>query len=225
MGKNFIVTIDGPAGSGKSTTAKKVADALFFTYLDTGALYRAVAFYAISNGFTKDFQKLIENLKNIHIEIFYKEGKTTVILNGEDVSQKIRTLEVSSLVSPISAIPEVRKYLLSIQREIAKNSNVILDGRDTGTVVFPNADIKIFLVADVNKRAERRLKELKEMGQEATFEEVVANLKERDEKDSTRAIAPLKKADDAIEIDTSNITIEEQVERVIQLVREKMQKG
>ncbi|HOJ36805.1 MAG TPA: (d)CMP kinase [Ignavibacteriales bacterium] len=222
MGKNFIVTIDGPAGSGKSTTAKKVADALFFTYLDTGALYRAVAFYAISNGFTKDFQKLIENLKNIHIEIFYKEGKTTVILNGEDVSQKIRTLEVSSLVSPISAIPEVRKYLLSIQREIAKNSNVILDGRDTGTVVFPNADIKIFLVADVNKRAERRLKELKEMGQEATFEEVVANLKERDEKDSTRAIAPLKKADDAIEIDTSNITIEEQVERVIQLVREKM---
>ncbi|HOL80248.1 MAG TPA: (d)CMP kinase [Ignavibacteriales bacterium] len=222
MGKNFIVTIDGPAGSGKSTTAKKVADALSFTYLDTGALYRAVAFYAISNGFTKDFQKLIENLKNIHIEIFYKEGKTTVILNGEDVSQKIRTLEVSSLVSPISAIPEVRKYLLSIQREIAKNSNVILDGRDTGTVVFPNADIKIFLVADVNKRAERRLKELKEMGQEATFEEVVANLKERDEKDSTRAIAPLKKADDAIEIDTSNITIEEQVERVIQLVREKM---
>lgn len=225
MGKNFIVTIDGPAGSGKSTTAKKVADALSFTYLDTGALYRAVAFYAISNGYTKDFQKLIENLKNIHIEIFYKEGKTTVILNGEDVSQKIRTLEVSSLVSPISAIPEVRKYLLSIQREIAKNSNVILDGRDTGTVVFPNADIKIFLVADVNKRAERRLKELKEMGQEATFEEVVANLKERDEKDSTRAIAPLKKADDAIEIDTSNITIEEQVERVIQLVREKMQKG
>ncbi len=225
MGKNFIVTIDGPAGSGKSTTAKKVADALSFTYLDTGALYRAVAFYAISNGFTKDFQKLIENLKNIHIEIFYKEGKTTVILNGEDVSQKIRTLEVSSLVSPISAIPEVRKYLLSIQREIAKNSNVILDGRDTGTVVFPNADIKIFLVADVNKRAERRLKELKEMGQEATFEEVVANLKERDEKDSTRAIAPLKKADDAIEIDTSNITIEEQVERVIQLVREKMRKG
>lgn len=225
MGKNFIVTIDGPAGSGKSTTAKKVADALSFTYLDTGALYRAVAFYAISNGYTKDFQKLIENLKNIHIEIFYKEGKTTVILNGEDVSQKIRTLEVSSLVSPISAIPEVRKYLLSIQREIAKNSNVILDGRDTGTVVFPNADIKIFLVADVNKRAERRLKELKEMGQEATFEEVVANLKERDEKDSTRAIAPLKKADDAIEIDTSNITIEEQVERVIQLVREKMRKG
>jgi len=222
MGKNFIVTIDGPAGSGKSTTAKKVADALSFTYLDTGALYRAVAFYAISNGYANDFQKLIENLKNIHIEIFYKEGKTTVILNGEDVSQKIRTLEVSSLVSPISAIPEVRKYLLSIQREIAKNSNVILDGRDTGTVVFPNADIKIFLVADVNKRAERRLKELKEMGQEATFEEVVANLKERDEKDSTRAIAPLKKADDAIEIDTSNITIEEQVERVIQLVREKM---
>ncbi len=225
MGKNFIVTIDGPAGSGKSTTAKKVADVLSFTYLDTGALYRAVALYTILNGYANNFQKLIENLKNIHIEIFYKEGKTKVFLNGEDVSQKIRTLEVSSLVSPISAIPEVREYLLSIQREIAKNSNVILDGRDTGTVVFPNADVKIFLIADVNKRAERRLKELKEMGQEATFEEVVANLKERDEKDSTRAIAPLKKAEDAKEIDTSNITIEEQVERVIQLVREKMRKG
>lgn len=225
MEKYFIITIDGPAGSGKSTTAKKVADVLSFTYLDTGALYRAIAYFAIENGCANNFDLLIQHLNDINIDISYQQGVTTVILNGKDISSKIRTLEVSSLVSPISAIPEVREFLLSKQRAIAEYSNVILDGRDTGTVVFPNADLKIFLVADLKKRAERRLKELQELGQTATLDEVMENLRKRDEADSSRTIAPLKKAEDAIEIDTSNLTIEQQVEKVLELVHQKIRKG
>lgn len=225
MKKYFIITIDGPAGSGKSTTAKKVADVLSFTYLDTGALYRAIAYFAIENGYANNFDLLIQHLNDINIDISYQQGVTTVILNGKDISSKIRTLEVSSLVSPISAIPEVRDFLLSKQRAIAEYSNVILDGRDTGTVVFPNADLKIFLVADLKKRAERRLKELQELGQTVTLDEVMENLRKRDEADSSRTIAPLKKAEDAIEIDTSNLTIEQQVEKVLELVHQKIRKG
>jgi len=225
MGNKFIITIDGPSGSGKSTTAKRIANELNITYLDTGAMYRAVAYYAIEEGYENNFQKLIENLDKINIDIQYRDRKTIVHLNGKDITEEIRTLKVSNLVSPISAIPKVRNFLLEKQRSIAQNSSVILDGRDTGTVVFPDADVKIYLIADIDKRAERRLKELQEAGHKANFEEVKNNLINRDLIDSNREIAPLKKAVDAIEVDTSNITIEQQVSQILNIIREKLERA
>lgn len=225
MQKNIIVTIDGPSGSGKSTTAKFVAQQLGFTYLDTGAMFRAVALFTLRNDLQKNLENLVEHLSEIDIHMEYSDGKTTVYLNGEDVSTEIRTLEVSNLVSPVSAIPEVRTFLLKQQRKIGEVQSIVLDGRDTGTVVFPNADVKFFLIASIEMRAIRRFNELKQLGKEANLDDIKHNLEERDRIDSTRNVAPLKKAEDAIEVDTSNISIDEQVSLVIEEIHRKLGKG
>lgn len=188
--KEFIVTVDGPAGSGKSTIAKIIAKKYGFTYLDTGAMYRMIALYALENSIDLQDSKAIETmLKNTKLDIVGNQ----FFLNGKDVSDEIRTPRVSAIVSPVSAIKEVRVKLVDLQREISKGKSVILDGRDIGTVVFPSGDVKIYLVASPEERAKRRLKEYEEKGVEADYESVLASIKERDFIDSTRKESPLKK--------------------------------
>ena len=221
----MIVAIDGPAASGKSTTAKMVAKKLQMTYLDTGAMYRAVTLALLrSNTDLDDYDSVCQVVDELELDIYDQEGKTVVILDGEDVSQAIRSVPVTKNVSAVSAMKYVREAMVEIQRNIGKKTNCVVEGRDIGTVVFPDAEFKIFMVADVKMRAERRLKELQEMGDDRSLQEVMADLKRRDKKDSTRAHSPLQKAGDAIEIDTSMLSIDQQVEKVekiINLVREK----
>ncbi|RTZ95202.1 MAG: (d)CMP kinase [Candidatus Neomarinimicrobiota bacterium] len=221
----MIVAIDGPAASGKSTTAKMVAKKLQMTYLDTGAMYRAVTLALLrSNTDLDDYDSVCQVVDELELDIYDQEGKTVVILDGEDVSQAIRSVPVTKNVSAVSAMKYVREAMVEIQRNIGKKTNCVVEGRDIGTVVFPDAEFKIFMVADVKMRAERRLKELQEMGDDRSLQEVMADLKRRDKKDSTRAHSPLQKAGDAIEIDTSMLSINQQVEKVekiINLVREK----
>jgi len=221
----MIVAIDGPAASGKSTTAKMVAKKLQMTYLDTGAMYRAVTLALLrSNTDLDDYDSVCQVVDELELDIYDQEGKTVVILDGEDVSQAIRSVPVTKNVSSVSAMKYVREAMVEIQRNIGKKTNCVVEGRDIGTVVFPDAEFKIFMVADVKMRAERRLKELQEMGDDRSLQEVMADLKRRDKKDSTRAHSPLQKAGDAIEIDTSMLSINQQVEKVekiINLVREK----
>ena len=221
----MIVAIDGPAASGKSTTAKMVAKKLKMTYLDTGAMYRAVTLALLrSNTDLDDYDSVCQVVDELELDIYDQEGKTVVILDGEDVSQAIRSVPVTKNVSAVSAMKYVREAMVEIQRNIGKKTNCVVEGRDIGTVVFPDAEFKIFMVADVKMRAERRLKELQEMGDDRSLQEVMADLKRRDKKDSTRAHSPLQKAGDAIEIDTSMLSIDQQVEKVekfINLVREK----
>ncbi len=217
--KNFIMAIDGPAGSGKSTIAKILAEKNNLTYLDTGAMYRMVALYFFENNVDLDNDLEVKlNLKQIQMDI----EKDRFILNGRDVSKEIRTPRVSGLVSFVARIKVVREKLVELQREISKGKNVVLDGRDIGTVVFPDASLKIFLVASPEERAKRRMKEYEEKGVEENFEAVLANIKERDMIDSTRKESPLKKAEDAIEIDTSFMTIEEVTNEISRLVKEKV---
>ena len=221
----MIVAIDGPAASGKSTTAKMVAKKLQMTYLDTGAMYRAVTLALLrSNTDLDDYDSVCQVVDELELDIYDQEGKTVVILDGEDVSQAIRSVPVTKNVSAVSAMKYVREAMVEIQRNIGKKTNCVVEGRDIGTVVFPDAEFKIFMVADVKIRAERRLKERQEMGDDRSLQEVMADLKRRDKKDSTRAHSPLQKAGDAIEIDTSMLSINQQVEKVekiINLVREK----
>ena len=218
----MIVAIDGPAASGKSTTAKMVAKKLQMTYLDTGAMYRAVTLALLrSNTDLDDYDSVCQVVDELELDIYDQEGKTVVILDGEDVSQAIRSVPVTKNVSAVSAMKYVREAMVEIQRNIGKKTNCVVEGRDIGTVVFPDAEFKIFMVADVQMRAERRLKELQEMGDDRSLQEVMADLKRRDKKDSTRAHSPLQKAGDAIEIDTSMLSIDQQVEKIINLVREK----
>ena len=221
----MIVAIDGPAASGKSTTAKMVAKKLQMTYLDTGAMYRAVTLALLrSNTDLDDYDSVCQVVDELELDIYDQEGKTVVILDGEDVSQAIRSVPVTKNVSAVSAMKYVREAMVEIQRNIGKKTNCVIEGRDIGTVVFPDAEFKIFMVADVKMRAERRLKELQEMGDDRSLQEVMADLKRRDKKDSTRVHSPLQKAGDAIEIDTSMLSINQQVEKVekiINLVREK----
>lgn len=219
MSKKMIITIDGPAGSGKSTSAKLVARKLGFTYLDTGAMYRAITFLALKNNTMEEpeIAKLAENAK---ISLGFVDGQTSVILNDENVTEEIRTFTVNSNVSEVSVIPAVRTALVRMQREIGQNSNIVAEGRDTGTTVFPDADVKIFLVASLRERARRRLKEFQEKGENVTLEEIEFNLNKRDDIDSHRAVSPLAKAEDAIEIDTSNLTIEQQVDLILEKVAE-----
>jgi cytidylate kinase len=221
----MIVAIDGPAASGKSTTAKMVAKKLQMTYLETGAMYRAVTLALLrSNTDLDDYDFVCQVVDELELDIYDQEGKTVVILDGEDVSQAIRSVPVTKNVSAVSAMKYVREAMVEIQRNIGKKTNCVVEGRDIGTVVFPDAEFKIFMVADVKMRAERRLKELQEMGDDRSLQEVMADLKRRDKKDSTRAHSPLQKAGDAIEIDTSMLSINQQVEKVekiINLVREK----
>lgn len=217
--KEFIVTVDGPAGSGKSTIAKIIAKKYGFIYLDTGAMYRMIALYALENSIDLQDSKAIETmLKNTKLDIVGNQ----FFLNGKDVSDEIRTPRVSAIVSPVSAIKEVRVKLVDLQREISKGKSVILDGRDIGTVVFPSGDVKIYLVASPEERAKRRLKEYEEKGVEADYESVLASIKERDFIDSTRKESPLKKAEDAHEIDSSTMSIDEVVEVISKYIDEKI---
>lgn len=217
--REFIVTVDGPAGSGKSTIAKIIAKKYGFTYLDTGAMYRMIALYALENNVDLEDSKAIENmLENTKLDIVGNK----FFLNGKDVSEEIRTPRVSAVVSPVAAIKEVRVKLVDLQREISKGKSVILDGRDIGTVVFPNGDVKIYLVASPEERAKRRLKEYEEKGVEADYESVLTSIKERDYIDSTRKESPLKKAEDAHEIDSSVMSIEEVVEAISKYIDEKI---
>ena len=218
----MIVAIDGPAASGKSTTAKMVAKKLKMTYLDTGAMYRAVTLALLrSNTDLDDYDSVCKVVDELVLDIYDQGAKTVVRLDGEDISQAIRSIQVTENVSAVSAVKYVREAMVDIQRNIGKKTNCVVEGRDIGTVVFPDAEFKIFMVADVKMRAERRLKELHEMGEKRALQEVMTDLKKRDEKDSTRSHSPLQKADEAIEIDTSMLSIDQQVEKIINLVREK----
>ena len=210
------VAIDGPAGAGKSTIAKKLAKELDYIYVDTGAMYRAMALYMIEQKTDIQHMDAVRSACDaITIDIRYSDGEQQVILNGRNVNDFIRTEAVSEMSSKISAIPEVRAKLLSLRRSLAAASNVIMDGRDIGTHVLPNADVKIFLTASVETRALRRYKELEEKGVSCDLEEIKKDIKERDERDCTRKIAPLRQAEDAVLIDSSDMTIEEVVKAII----------
>lgn len=219
----FIVAVDGPAGSGKGTVTKRIEKELGLVNLDTGATYRCVALDAIKHGFkAEDEEKIIKMLNDINIKIEKKDGKDVIFLNGEDVSKEIRDLPVTKMVSQISSIIPVREKLIEIQRGLAKGKNVIAEGRDIGTVVFPDANLKIYLDANEKIRAERRYKEYLENGVSTTYEEVLESIKTRDMNDKNKKFGALKKADDAIVVDTSNKTIDEVTEEVKGLIKQKM---
>ena len=213
------VAIDGPAGAGKSTIAKAAAKELGFIYVDTGALYRAVAYNAVKTGAIDEEQKIINMLDSTKVELKYVNGVQAVYLNGEDVSAFIRTPEISMGASKVSAIPQVRAFLLNLQREIASTNNVIMDGRDIATVVLPNADVKIFLFASPECRAERRYKELIEKGESVSFDDVLKDVNQRDYQDSHREIAPLKPSDDSIMADTSELTLQESIDLIVNTIK------
>lgn len=221
----YNIAIDGPAGAGKSTIAKLVAKQLSCVYVDTGAMYRSIALYLIRNGIHKnDPEKIAEICEGANITIEYSDGEQKVILNGEDVTGLIRTPEVSSMASIGSAVPAVRAHLLDLQRNLAKKMSVVMDGRDIGTTILPNADVKIFLTASSQTRAKRRYLEMKEKGEECDLDEIRKEIEERDERDRNREISPLKQADDAVLVDSSDMTIEEVTDRIIEIFREKTQK-
>lgn len=223
MGIN--VALDGPSGAGKSTIAKAVAKKLKYVYVDTGAMYRSIAYYVISKGCNLEkANEYVNLLSDIKVELCYVDEVQHVVLNGEDVSDKIRTPEISMGASKVSAVPEVRAHLLGMQKEIAEKNNIIMDGRDIGTVVLPNADVKIFMTATAEERANRRYKELSEKGDKSTYDDVLADIKQRDYNDIHRDIAPLKKADDAIEVDTTTLSLEESVEAIYKVIEEKTKK-
>lgn len=219
----FNVAIDGPAGAGKSTIARAAAKALGFIYVDTGALYRAIALNCVRNGVIGDNEKITELLKSTNVKLDFDEnGVQCVILNDEDVSSLIRTPEISMGASAVSAIPDVRAFLLDLQRNIARENNVIMDGRDIGTVVLPNANVKIFLTASPECRAERRYKELIEKGESVTYEDVLADVNQRDYQDSHREIAPLKPSEASIIADTTGKSLEESTNLIINIIKEEM---
>lgn len=218
----FNVAIDGPAGAGKSTIAKAAAKELGFIYVDTGALYRAIAYNAVTKGVIDDTQKIIDMLTDTNVELKYVDGVQAVYLNGDDVSAYIRTPEISMGASKVSAIPQVREFLLNLQRDIAQKNNVIMDGRDIATVVLPNADVKIFLFASPECRAQRRYKELMEKGEDVTLEDVLADVNQRDYQDSHRDIAPLKPSEDSVMADTSKLTLEESIQLIIDIIKERI---
>ena len=220
------VALDGPSGAGKSTIAKAVAKKLEYVYVDTGALYRTIAYYVISNGVdTKDEGAVAACLDKIGVSLEYIGGAQHVMLNGEDVSDKIRTPEISMGASAVSAMPKVREFLFGLQQDIAKKNNIIMDGRDIGTVVLPNAQVKIFLTATAEERANRRFKELQEKGDPSTYEQVLEDIKQRDYNDMHRDIAPLKKADDAVEVDSTKMTLDEVIDEIVRIIKEKTAGG
>lgn len=217
------IAIDGPSGSGKSTLAKALAKKLSYTYVDTGALYRTVALYMLKSSVDiSDTKTVAEALKNVTLGIFHKEGAQHVTLNGEDVGDTIRTTEVTMAASKVSAQPAVRAFLLDTQRNMALTHNVIMDGRDIGTVIFPDAEVKIFLTAGNTSRAQRRYLELLEKGENITLEQVLADIETRDNNDRTRKEAPAVPAEDAVFLDNSELTPEETVAAALKIIESKL---
>lgn len=220
---SFIVAVDGPAGSGKGTITKRIEKEMGLINLDTGATYRCIALQAIRNGLTPDNeQEIIKLLDNIDIKIENEGDKDIIYLNGEDVSTEIRETPVTNTVSPISSIIPVREKMVELQRKLAEGKNVIVEGRDIGTVVFPNADLKIYLDADEEVRAKRRYEESIKLGINISYEEVLKNIQARDKNDKSKKIGALKKAEDAIVVDTTNLSIDEVAREVRQLILNKM---
>lgn len=218
----FIVAIDGPAGSGKGTITNLVGKKLDLLNIDTGAMYRCMSLYMIQNNIGLDeIEKIKKALTEVKIELTKENGVDKFYLNGEDVSEKIREKPVNDIVSQVSHIMEVRKAMVKLQREMGENLNIIMEGRDIGTNVFPNADVKIYLDATPEERAMRRLRQNKEKNIECTYEEVLANIKYRDNNDRTSDVAPLRQAEDAIYVDSTDLTIEEVVEKIINIINEK----
>ena len=222
MGIN--IAIDGPGGVGKSTVARAAAKQLGFIYVDTGAIYRAIGLKFVRTGKSFTNENIISVLPGTELSLTHIDGEQHIIIDGEDVSSLIRTQEISSAASKVSAVPEVRAFLLDLQRDIARKNNVIMDGRDVGTVILPNAEGKIFLTANVEVRARRRHRELMAKGLETpdTFERVLKEVAERDKADSERATAPLKPAEDAVLVDTSDMDFEQSVQTVINIIRRKV---
>lgn len=221
---NYVsVAIDGPSGAGKSTIAKRAAAHFSFIYVDTGALYRAIGYVAATKGCdTAVAEQVVPILNDIKLELKYIEGVQRVFANGEDVSDHIRTPEMSMNASNVSAIPKVREFLIDLQRNMAENNNVIMDGRDIGTVILPKAQVKIFLTASPEERAKRRYEEYISKNQKADYDEILQSVIKRDYNDSTRATAPLKQADDAILIDTTGFELENAVSLVIETIAKKL---
>ena len=214
------VAVDGPAGAGKSTVSRRAAKILGLVYVDTGALYRAIGLYAIENGIdTKDEKAVTSVLKDITVDLDNSGGEQRVLLCGEDVTGNIRTGAVSMAASDVSSYPEVRAFLLETQKKIAREKSVIMDGRDIGTVVLPEADVKVFLTADAAVRAKRRFLELTERKEKVDYNTILAEINERDHNDKNRAVAPLKQADDAILLDTSKMSFDESIQALVNIIR------
>ena len=225
--RNIIIAVDGPSSCGKSTVAKQVARAIGIAYIDTGAMYRAVTLFALRHGLMDGNQPnalaIEQHLNEVHISFDFDQqaGRNTTFLNDENVEDQIRNMEVSSHVSAVSAIPAVRAKLTEWQRQMAKSKSVIMDGRDIGTAVFPNADLKIFMTARPEVRAQRRYDELKDKGQDANLQDILQNVVDRDRQDSTRSVSPLRQADDAVVLDNSDITREEQYDFILNLLAQR----
>lgn len=218
----FNIAIDGPAGAGKSTIARRTAQELSFIYVDTGALYRALAVFLVDEGVSpEDTEKVKEAVKSVKVSIAYENGEQQVLVNGKNVTDRLRAESAGNMASTISAIPAVRAALLDLQRDLAKAHDVLMDGRDIGTNVLPDAELKIYLTASVETRAERRYRDLQEKGVEKPLSEIKKEIEERDHRDMTRAIAPLKQAEDAVYLDTSHMNIDEVVEAIRKLYRER----
>lgn len=220
---SFIVAIDGPAGTGKGTITKLISNELGLINIDTGAMYRCIALQALRQGITniEEEKKLIEIAQNIDIQMQNKKEGQKVFLNGEDVTSEIRSMEVSKFVSPVSSIPEIREIMVNLQRKMAEGKDVIMEGRDITTVVFPKANVKIYLDADLEERAKRRYKENKEKGMLQSYDEVLQAVKQRDYNDMNKPVGALKIADDAIVVDTTKMTIEEVKEKVKEIIFDK----
>lgn len=219
----FKIAIDGPSGAGKSSIAKALAKKMGIVYVDTGALYRTIGYYVRSKGVDpKSGEAVAPLLPDIHIEVKYENGTQCVYLNGENLGDKIREPEISMYASAVSAIPAVREFLLETQRSIARTNSVVMDGRDIGTVILPDAEVKIFLTASDECRATRRCLELKEKGIETSYEEVLADMRERDHNDKNRAVAPAVPAEDAVLLDNSGYTVEETLEAALKIIEGKL---
>ena len=220
--KGFAIAIDGPAAAGKSTVAKALAASMGFIYVDTGALYRVIGYYAYDRvDSTTNAEAVSALLGDIDIQIKYIDGVQRIFLNGADVSEDIRSPEMSMAASNVSAIPAVRAFLLDLQRRLAAENNVVMDGRDIGTVILPNAQVKVFLTASPEERARRRMLEYKQKGQEVDFDQLLAEIKQRDYNDSHRATAPLKQADDAVLVDSTEMKFEQVLEKITAIIKEK----
>ena len=219
--EKIIIAVDGYSSGGKSTFAKAVAAKLGYIFIDTGAMYRAVTLYAMRNGMEDDPAALVEALPQVHIDFRFNPatGRSDVYLNGENVEAEIRRIDVSSWVSAVSSIPQVRAKLVAMQQEMGRAKGIVMDGRDIGTVVFPEAELKIFMTADPHVRAERRYKELIAKGEQVSLAEIEENIRERDRQDETREVSPLRRAEDAVLLDNSFMTVEQQMEWIGEQLR------